>query len=173
MIHLFRKTRGAIPALPESHHHPARWRQSKVIAAATVVAIAVSMSAGCSHPSKAAQSAQISKITPFPQPTDSLKTYPVGAAFSPTGPRLMPQQRAWIRRVMKTPSYANLPLRFALLKGVKTPIVVYANLPGVGGVRRGGHVIGEACQVWFDPVAGTVYPASEAACSPPTPKPVD
>jgi len=99
-------------------------------------------------------------------------TYPVNAAFSRNGPHLTAQERAWILRVARSRAYRNLPLRFAPLKGFTTPIVVYANLPGVGGIRRGGHIIGEPCQDWFDPVAGAIYPASAAACSPPTPKPV-
>jgi hypothetical protein len=127
---------------------------------------------GCTHV-HIPQSYKGMSVTPIPQPTNSVRTYPVSAAFSPNGPHLASRQRAWILKVSRSRNYRKLPLLFALVHGVKTPIVVYVDRPLLGGIHRGGHVIGEECQVTFDPVTGKVYPASQAACSAPTPKPVD
>ena len=130
------------------------------------------VAAGCTRV-QVPQSYKGMSVTAIPQPTNSVRTYPVSAAYSRNGPHLTSQQRTWILKVSRSRNYRKLPLLFALVHGIKTPIVVYIDRPLLGGIHRGGHVIGEECQVWFDPVVGGVYAASQAACSLPTPKPVD
>lgn len=146
-------------------------RQRTPMIAAFIVTVAL---LGCSHDvTTGMHQLKAAAVTPFPQPTDSIKTYAIKRALSDRDLHLSPIQRAWVVRVSRSMNYRNLPLRVALIRGVKTPVVIYVDKPLGGGVRRGGHVLGEACQVWFDPVAARVYPASEAACSPPTPLPVE
>lgn len=135
-------------------------------------AFAVMMLVGCVGNARDTSRLTAWSVTPFPQPTYSVKTYPAREALATGGPNLTVAQRAWIQKVVRSKSYRTLRLRVAILSGFKTPVVVYVDRPQPGGTR-GGHVIGEACQVQFDLVTGRVYPGSEASCSPPTPPPVD
>ena len=146
-----------------------RFRRAVPHAKALLYGCALCALIACSH--KAPQPNHAINVTPFPQPTDSVKTYPISAAFSKTGPKLTKDQRAWIAKVMRSRYYRDLSLRFAQVPGVVTPIVVYVDR-AVYGIHRGGHVIGEQCQIWFDPVAGRTFSASPAVCTRPTPKPV-
>lgn len=145
---------------------------SLVRAAEAICFVSALLLLGCSGKPSESKLSKPLVFTPYPQPTDSIRTYPISAAFSCGGPALTPSQRAWIERVASSKNYRKTPLRFAAIAGIKTAIVVCVNRALPGGIHRGGHVIGEECQVWFDPVPAKVYAASQAACSPPTPKPV-
>lgn len=114
-------------------------------------------------------------ITAPPTSPPLFKTYPVWAAFRRGGPKLTIKQRDWIERILRSKTYGKLrsKLRFADIPGTTTPIVVYVDRAGPGQTDRGGHVIGEGCNGFFDPVEHGLFPATEAACSPPTPKPVN
>lgn len=114
-------------------------------------------------------------ITAAPTARPLFKTYPVSAAFSRNGPTLTSAQRAWIQRVISSRNYGPLRarLRFALVRAPTRPIVIYVDNAGPGEADHGGHVIGEGCNVLFDPVEHGVFPATGAACAPPTPRPVD
>jgi len=112
-------------------------------------------------------------VSPIPQATPAYETFPVSAAFSKFGPPLTSKQRRWILRVVHSRNYGSLRpiLRFADLPGLDTPIVVYINRSRPGEVY-GGHVIGEGCNVWFDPMLRGLFVGTGALCSPPTPRPV-
>lgn len=108
-------------------------------------------------------------------PSPVYKTYPV-SAYKSRGLRLLPNQRQWIEKILHSASYhdAITRLRFAKIRGVKTPIVVYIedyHTPD-DSIDHGGHVIGEYCSVIFDPHDKGLFAGSQASCSPPTPKPV-
>jgi hypothetical protein len=62
------------------------------------------------------------------------------------------EQRAWIARIVRSRNYGweHTKLRFALLDDLRVPIVVYrAHIEN--GIDRGGLVIGESCNAYFDP----------------------
>lgn len=111
-------------------------------------------------------------LSPLPTTTPAYETYPISEAFSKGGRVLTPKQRAWIRRILHSRNYGKFRsrLRFADMAAFRTPIVVYVNRAEPGG---GGHVIGEGCNVWFDPWLRGLYVGTGVLCSPPTPKPVE
>ncbi len=83
-------------------------------------------------------------------------------------------QRNWIRAIISTPGYSERKsaLRVSLTKGIRTPIVVFESSLDEESHERGGHIIGENCNVIFDPYDHGIFPGSQASCSPPTPLPV-
>ncbi len=129
---------------------------------------------GSMHGVKSAKMAL--QFTAAPSQAALYETYPISAAFSLSGPDLSSAQRNWIARVLKSPAYGahRSRLRFANTSGgPNVPIVVYVDRAGTGETDRGGHVIGEPCNVWFDPVVHGVFPGTGALCAPPTPKPIN
>ena len=139
--------------------------------------LVLSCLSACAHhaPEQPTTPNWVKLLTPLPTPTSLFKTYPVRAAFQRGGPKLTIEQRDWIQRILHSKNYGKLRsrLRFVDIPGTTTPIVVYVDRAGPGQTDRGGHVIGEGCNGFFDPVEHGLFPASESACSPPTPKPVN
>jgi len=94
--------------------------------------------------------------TPVPETlqvqTPAYSTYPLATAFSRGGPPLTKAQKQWIRQILNSPSYRHVraKLRFAPIPGFKTPIVVYVRSV-VESADRGGRVIGERDNIYFDP----------------------
>jgi hypothetical protein len=101
-------------------------------------------------------------------PTQSMRRFSAG------GPVLNRKQRAWIRRVLHSRAYGSLRsrLRFAGIAGYATPLVIFVDHASPGEIDNGGHVIGEGCNVWFDPYLHGLIVGTGVLCSPPTPKPV-
>lgn len=146
-----------------------------IVQSAGLVAV-LAAGGGCSQNSSTRTSVlatQETFVAP-PTPHSLFKTYPVSVAFSRNGPTLTSAQRAWIRQVIHSKNYGPLRarLRFATVAGPTRPLVIYVNKAGPSQADRGGHVIGEGCNVLFDPVEHGVFPATGASCTPPTPKPV-
>jgi len=108
----------------------------------------------------------------FPHDAAPYRTYPIRAAFSPTGPRLTSVQRAWIRRILNSKSFARQRsnLRFVIISLRNIPIVVYVNTPAArDNGFFGGQVIGASCNTIFDPVVHGIF--AGPICGPPLPTP--
>src|SRR5579883_2025569 len=88
----------------------------------------------CEHTSHARVASEI-KVMPVGQPTDAVRTYPTTVLNTRMAPQMTKTQRAWIDQVMRSKTYGNLSLRFAVVPGVKTLIVVYIDRPFEGGIR--------------------------------------
>lgn len=146
-----------------------------------VIGCLLAMTTACVSSSRKA-AFEMSQFTSLPVPAPSsnvvlrplYKEYPVSAAGSAQGPVISKVQHRWIDRIVHSSTYGPLrsQLRFAVARGVKTPIVVWQENRDLSGVDHGGHVIGEYCSVYFNPFNQGLFAASQAACSPPTPKPV-
>lgn len=117
----------------------------------------------------------LSAITPIPTAAPLFKSYPISAAFAKNGPHLSAEQRAWISKVRTSRAYAPMRrrLRFAVLRGVTVPIVMWVDQAAPGQQDHGGHIIGEYCSEYFDPVNRGIFGATEASCARPTFAPVD
>ena len=110
---------------------------------------------------------------PLRTPYQAFPSYPVSILDAPRAPKITPAQRRWIEKVRHSKNYRNEKLRFAVLPGWTTPIVVYVDHSDMNmGLDPGGHVIGEYCNAAFDPKERGKFPASEASCEGATPKPV-
>jgi hypothetical protein len=137
------------------------------------VAAALLLISACQRPISA-QTEYMKGIaaTPIPTPTELYPSYPIAAAFGPHAVPLTREQRAWLLRVLRSRTYGwqRADLRFADMPGIKVPLVIYAS----GGEipDHGGHVIGDACNVEFDPQQHGLFGASESACEGTTPEPV-
>jgi hypothetical protein len=101
------------------------------------------------------------------------KTYPIDAAFSPTGPHLTSRQRAWIVRIVRSKTFERqrLDLYFAIISFGNIPIVVYVNTPKDRNSygSYGGQVIGAECNILFDPRVHGIF--TGPICGPPLPTP--
>ena len=109
--------------------------------------------------------------------TPVYRTYALSAAFDGNGPALTSAQRTWIARVLHSKNYGRYAdlLRFSPVRGIKTPVVVFVEPYGEldPGVHISSPVLGESCNTYFDPYERGVFAApGDAACAPPTLKPV-
>ncbi len=110
-----------------------------------------------------------------PTPTQAFPSYTVDAAFGPGGVQLTREERAWLLRVLHSKTYGRADLRFAFIPKYdtfhyKVPLVIYVYSGAIPD--RGGHIIGEPCNLEFDPQEHGVFPGSEASCEGPSPLPV-
>ncbi len=94
------------------------------------------------------------------------RTYPVSVVLSGGGPTVTRAQRAWLVKVIHSRNYGweRSKLRFVLFNDSHVPIVVYrAHIQN--GIDRGGLIIGESCNAYFDPHQfGFVTTPGDAAC---------
>lgn len=123
--------------------------------------------AACTHQIAHSQS-PATQITPLPEPTARYATYALGDVLMGRGPKLTRSQRKWAEHVAHSKAYnADVTrLRFTLdVRGFKTPLVIYLDKAQPGRPDRGGHVIGEACNVFFDPVIYGVSVGTGIECS--------
>ena len=121
----------------------------------TVAAIFCVAFVACTQTGIHSRSGAAMRLTPLPAPTERYETYPIIDALTGHGPKLTPMQRKWAISVAHSRAYSRnvARLRFTLVAhGFKTPLVIYLDKASPGQVDRGGHVIGEACNVYFDPV---------------------
>lgn len=141
--------------------------------AAWVFALAGIALAACAHASSSS-----GRNTASSHRTPAYSTYPMGAAFSKNGPALSAVQRQWIVHVLHSKNYGRYAdlLRFAPVRGIKTPVVVFVAPAGDldPDVHVSTPVLGEACNTYFDPYERGVFAApGDAACARPTLKPVE
>lgn len=106
-------------------------------------------------------------VKPLPTASPLYKSYPISAAFAKDGPHLTSEQRAWIVKIATSRAYAPMRsrLRFSVWPGVTVPIVVWVDQAAPGEQDHGGHVIGEKCFQYFDPVDRGHFGATGASCS--------
>ncbi|HEY5257129.1 MAG TPA: hypothetical protein VIJ12_01985 [Candidatus Baltobacteraceae bacterium] len=104
----------------------------------------------------------------------AFRTYPIAEALSRNGPPLSIPQLHWVRRIVYSRSYiaVRAHLRFADQPGYRTPLIVYVDIAEPYETDRGGHVIGERCNVWFDPVNFGLTVGTSVLCAGATPQPV-
>lgn len=114
-------------------------------------------------------------LLPASQSKPVFKTYPIDDAFSGGGPALTRLQRDWLRRVVRSRAYGGLRshLRFARIRGFRAPIVVFVDRARPGEIDRGGRVLGDPCNVWFDPFLRGLILGTGALCSGPSAAPVN
>jgi len=131
------------------------------------------VSCASGHPQKTDN--VLNTIAPISTAAPLFKSYPITAAFAKNGPHLSSEQRAWILKVGTSRAYAPMRhrLRFAVLRGVTVPIVMWVDQADSGQQDHGGHIIGEYCSEYFDPVNRGVFGATGASCARPTFEPAD
>ena len=105
-------------------------------------------------------------------PRPAVPSYPARDAFRDHAVKLSAAQRKWLLRIMRSTTYGKEDkpfLHFAPIAAKGVPLVVYVDddPPTIGQ-----HIIGAPCNLYFNARAGTVFPATEGACAPPTPLPV-
>jgi hypothetical protein len=91
---------------------------------------------------------------PLPTATERYTTYPISDALGHKGPNLSLAEHKWAEHVAHMTTYRGEIARLRFTKdvhGFKTPLVIYLDKAQPGQPDRGGHVIGEACNVYFDP----------------------
>lgn len=129
--------------------------------------------AACAHASSSS-----GRSTSLQRHAGAYRTYALSAAFEKNGPALSTVQRAWIARILHSKNYGRYGdlLRFAPVRGRKTPIVVFVEPSGDTdpGVHISSPILGETCNTYFDPYERGVFATpGDAACAQPTLKPVE
>lgn len=122
--------------------------------------------AACTHVTHSQSVA--TQLTPLPSPTARYTTYALSDVLTGHGPKLTGARRKWAERVAHSRTYSSdvTRLRFTLdVRGFRTPLVIYLDKARPGQPDRGGHVIGEACNVFFDPVLYGVSVGTGVECS--------
>ena len=112
--------------------------------------------------------------TPSPIASPAFVTYPVSAAFGPHAVHLSHDQRTWLLRVIHSKTYGpkRANLRFTDQASAGVPLVIYVRGPSQDGHDRGGYVIGDRCNILFDPYQRGVFASTEASCTNRPPLPV-
>jgi hypothetical protein len=102
------------------------------------------------------------------------KTYGVADAFGSHAVVLTAPQRAWLLRVIHSRTYGfqRKEMRFAMMPGSRTPLIVFiANYPP-DAFDPIVHVIGGACNEFFRPTEGYMFFGTDAGCADHPPPPV-
>jgi hypothetical protein len=145
------------------------------LARGLVAATAALAVAACAHATKApVYTFTASPTTPTPQ-SPAFQTYPIAAAFAKNGPSLTTAQREWVLRILGSRTFRaqRARLRFWIPPCCRpSQLIVYAQRPPVDGNDRGGHIIGEGCNAYFDPYEHGPRPMTGAGCGTFTPDPI-
>lgn len=109
-----------------------------------------------------------------PSPTPTYATYAVDEAFGSHAVSLTEPQREWLLRVMRSRTYGpqRKKMRFALLAGTRTPLIVFVADYPAGAYDPVVHVIGGACNEFFRPAEGYAFAGTDAGCADHPPPPV-
>jgi hypothetical protein len=124
----------------------------------------------CAHASSVA--APESSPSPYLHPMGSnfsYGTYSVLDMRRPNAPRLSPIQTKWLDLIHRDHSYSGRwrKLRFSLVAEQRLPLIVFVRDDHEDLFFHDYGIIGEACDVYFDPAEGTVTatPHFDKPCS--------
>lgn len=133
---------------------------------------ASSLLAACAKP-VSQQTAYMKGVT-APAPTPAFATYAASEAFGPHPVALTAPQRAWLLRVVHSRTYGaqRSKMRFAVMPGSKTPLIVFIANYRPDTEDPVVHVIGGSCNEFFRPTEGYRFFGTDAGCADDPPPPV-